>query len=121
VPGKNAACCSSHTGLPPRWQVRCHGRIPAARHRERIAGDLRDATVGAENVDGLDTECTMHIDDARTEHSGCFALRSKRQKRESITAAISIPAARTSAAVRQPSSLFVKIAKPLSPALPHSG
>ena len=90
-----------------------HGRIPAARHGERIAGDFRRAAARIDHVDRLDAQRAVHMRDC----APVIAFTPSAENwpggsaRESIMAAISIPAARASAAVRQPSSLLVKTAR----------
>ena len=113
APGTNAASASFHTGLPPRWQVRCTAGFQppdtaSASHAIVVVRPLASITSIA-----CDAEPAMHMRDLRAgqrldaERAGTApaARCANRPPRRSRC-----PAARASSAVRQPSSLLVKTA-----------
>ena len=89
-----------------------HGGIPAARHRERIAFDFR--ACGRSSITSIASTpsrpCTCETCAPVIVLMPSAANSPGGSARESMTAAISMPAACASAAVRQPSSLLVKTA-----------
>ena len=67
VPGVNAAISSVHTGLPPRWQVRCTAGFQppdtaSASHSIFVVRPLLD------HVDRLDAKPAMHMRDLCAGH-----------------------------------------------------
>ena len=112
VPGVNAAISSVHTGLPPRWQVRCTAGFQppdtaSASHSIFVGRPFSITSIAStpRRPCTCDTRAPVIVlmPSALNSPGGGSA-------RESMTAATSMPAACASAAVRQPSSLLAKTA-----------